>query len=780
MSAPEACWRIFSFSLHKEFPAHLRLAVHLPDEETIFFSEDSDLQTIIDEARTDDTTLKQWFKTNRGDPDARAFTYTEFPEHYVWNRSTYEWQRRQRGGNAIMGRMYNVSPRQPERYYLRLLLLRVRGATSYEYLRTVDGILYPTFQSACRALGLLESDAQWNNCLNEAAQYKTPYMLRQLYAIILHFSEPSDPHQLWLNHRDNLSEDYLFRIANEANIPVADLTEEQKIEAYNNCLLDINELLETQGSRLPESEGFTIPERDTRRTANDAFANLTREERLQQQMILDAADISDPSLLPFNANQRNAFTTIMEACYNENRHRSLFFVDGPGGTGKTYLFNALLDAVRKNGDVALATASSGTAALLLKGGRTAHSMFKIPIKLKENSTCSIGHRSALARLIKRTKLIIWDEASMIRSDALKAVDRTFRDLMRIDDPVLDEIPFGGKMIVFGGNFRQVLPVIPRGSKLDIISQCVNQMDLWKEVLRLPLTENMRVNQALTTNDPELARHLQSFTEFLLSIGNGTAPTIMDPVYTRLPDEMILPTNEYSELSRVVYNNFTTPEDSMPSVLAGKAILASTNSNVNEINDQLLESFQGETVTYRSIDTLTNIDDALSFPVEFLNSITTSSLAPHALKLKVGTPIMALRNLSYEDGVSNGTRLICTDLLRNVIKATVITGPNTGKSVFIPRIPMMSDEEQCGVDFKRMQFPIRLAFAMTINKAQGQTLDSVGLYLPAPVFGHGQLYVALSRAKRPEAIKIMLDRQASQYSLYPGIYTANIVYKEVLQ
>ena len=234
MSAPEACWRIFGFSLHREYPSHERLAVHLPDEQTVIFAETSDLQQIVDDARAEKTTLLQWFKTNREDADARRYKYTEFPEHYRWDQSGKCWFPR---GNVRMsiGRIYNVSPREQERYYLRLLLLTVPGATGYEFLRTFEGVTHPTFKAACRARGLLESDDVWNNCLNEAAAHRTPYMLRQLFVIILVFCVPSAPFRLWENHRTNLSEDYLLRLC-VADAPISTLTEEQTAEAHNNCL----------------------------------------------------------------------------------------------------------------------------------------------------------------------------------------------------------------------------------------------------------------------------------------------------------------------------------------------------------------------------------------------------------------------------------------------------------------------------------------------------------------------------------------------------------------
>ena len=115
------------------------------------------------------------------------------------------------------------------------------------------------------------------------------------------------------------------------------------------------------------------------------------------------------------------------------QRQTLFFLDGPGGTGKTFLQNILLAHVRKQGKVALAVASTGIAATLLEGGRTAHSMFKIPLKVHSDSTCDISKRSDLAELLRHTKLILWDEAVMIRSDVFQTVDRTFRGPLLAED-----------------------------------------------------------------------------------------------------------------------------------------------------------------------------------------------------------------------------------------------------------------------------------------------------------------------------------------------------------
>ncbi|WVZ61529.1 hypothetical protein U9M48_011390, partial [Paspalum notatum var. saurae] len=135
-----------------------------------------------------------------------------------------------------------------------------------------------------------------------------------------------------------------------------------------------------------------------------------------------------------------------------------------------------------------------------------------------------------------------------------------------------------------------------------------------------------------------------------------------------------------------------------------------------------------------------------YPPEFLNSLTPNGLLPHVLRLRINCPIILLRNIDPANGLCNGTRLIVRE---------IVLGQHARKRVFLPRIPLCpSDDEMFPFRFKRKQFPIRLSFAMTINKAQGQTIPHAGVYLSEPVFFHGQLYVALSRATARSNIKLL--------------------------
>ncbi|WOG92588.1 hypothetical protein DCAR_0311861 [Daucus carota subsp. sativus] len=172
----------------------------------------------------------------------------------------------------------------------------------------------------------------------------------------------------------------------------------------------------------------------------------------------------------------------------------LFFVYGSGGCGKTYLWRTLISKLRSERHIVLPVASSGIAATLMPGGRTAHSRFKIPIVLDEYSMCAINHKSDIAELLKRTRLIIWDEAPMQHRYTFECLDRSLKDIMKSVDSRLSELPFGGITVVLGGDLRQILPVIPQASRAEIVAACITRSRLWRLATVFQLKQNMRLNK----------------------------------------------------------------------------------------------------------------------------------------------------------------------------------------------------------------------------------------------------------------------------------------------
>ena len=213
-------------------------------------------------------------------------------------------------------------------------------------------------------------------------------------------------------------------------------------------------------------------------------------------------------------------------------------------------------------------------------------------------------------------------------------------------------------------------------------------------------------------------------------------------------------------------------------MVNRAILTTKNEFVDVLNNLLINIFPGETQEYISRDKTLDISEQGLFE-DFLNSLTPNGFPPHNLILKPNCPIILLRNIDPPEGLCNGTRLTCKSLTNNIIDVVISAGEFKGKQVFLHRISFrIENNPDCPMSFERVQFPVRLCFAMTINKAQGQTLDFVGIYLREPVFSHGQLYVALSRAKSSNCVKILI--QPSPFDLTVDYATNNIVYKHILQ
>ncbi|XP_019238147.1 PREDICTED: uncharacterized protein LOC109218248 [Nicotiana attenuata] len=196
--------------------------------------------------------------------------------------------------------------------------------------------------------------------------------------------------------------------------------------------------------------------------------------------------------------QKSVYDKIISAV-NEDKG-GLFFLCDHGGTGITFMWKILSSGVRSKGDIVINVASSGIASLLLPGGRTAHSRFAIPLNPTEDSTCNIKQGSPLAKLIVKAKLIIWDEAPMMHKYYFEALDQTLREILRFRDPSNLDRPFGGKTIILGGGFRQILPVITKGTRQEIIQATLNSLYLWPHCQVLKLTTNMRLQENISGAD----------------------------------------------------------------------------------------------------------------------------------------------------------------------------------------------------------------------------------------------------------------------------------------
>jgi ATP-dependent DNA helicase PIF1 len=245
-------------------------------------------------------------------------------------------------------------------------------------------------------------------------------------------------------------------------------------------------------------------------------------------------------------------------------------------------------------------------------------------------------------------------------------------------------------------------------------------------------------------------------------------------------ELCLSDDDNHKLIDTVYPNLqyldNLPEDDIAMYFSERVVLAAKNTDVDSLNEIVLDRLSGESKTYHSVDEAFdeggNRDNEV--PREYLNSIMISGMPLHLTSLKAGSVVILLRNLDYAGGLCNGTRLIIVDLGEHLIRRKILTGKHRGETAFIPRISL-DTATSSGLPFtlRRCQFPLQLTFAMTINKSQGQSLKVVGIHLHTPVFSHGQLYVAISRATDCRQIYISLPPTADG-----TLTTDNIVYSEV--
>ena len=419
-------------------------------------------------------------------------------------------------------------------------------------------------------------------------------------------------------------------------------------------------------------------------------------------------------------------------------------------------------------------ASTGIAALLLDDGNTAHSTLKIPLSCNETSVCGFKLHSNIAELIKKADIFIWDEAPTASKFTFESVDRSFRDVMKEISPTLENEPFGGKTLIFGGDFRQMLPILPHGNRGDIISNCIKRSYLWKSIKKLTLSTNMRLNLL----DEVEAKEQFEFSKYLLRIGDGREPIIKElgEDIIELPEEMCF--NEYksSALINFVYNDFINRYKEQ-NYLINRSILCTKNITVDRINKDVLNMMPEQKVTYHSVDTPRDEDNANIYPIEFLNSYNCSGFPPHELELKVNSIVILLRNLNPKQGLCNGTRLLVKAFRSYVIEAEIVSKTNCGARIFLPKIILHPNEDDSTVQFNRKQFPIRLAFALTINKSQGQTIKKVGLFVDSPLFSHGHLYTAMSRVTTKKNLKILIESKLKNNKR--GFFVNNIVYKEIL-
>jgi len=348
---------------------------------------------------------------------------------------------------------------------------------------------------------------------------------------------------------------------------------------------------------------------------------------------------------------------------------------------------------------------------------------------------------------------------MISKYGVEAVDIFLRDLMNKPDE-----PFGGKRVLIAGDFRQILPIVSGFSGEDeTVEETIKRSRLWGSIQHLQLSVNMRVS---ATGD----KKLEEWCDFLLRVGEGKEKCNENGEIT-LPEEV----KKAEHLDMLIEEVFGS---SMAEATPARAILAPLNEQCLLVNSQCLRRLKGRGRTYLSEDKIINDPKnrlRKHIPIEVLNMINEGNIPPHALELKRGALVMCIRNMKGTLGIMNGTKMIVEHALRRTVLCSIYQpgSASHGKRVAVPRILNQMKGLKYPFEMQRRQFPLKLAYCMTVNKSQCQTLERIGLWLTKeiPCFSHGQLYVALSRVSvGPSGIILFNDSDDRS--------VRNVVYKKI--
>ena len=369
----------------------------------------------------------------------------------------------------------------------------------------------------------------------------------------------------------------------------------------------------------------------------------------------------------------------------------------------------------------------------------------------------ISFNDSRAKLIRKCSLIIWDEAPMANRAVLSCIDETCQRVMQ------STVPFGGKVVVLLGDFRQTCPVIRKGSQLEVVNASISRSPVWSKFTISRLTIPIR-----NAEDPP-------FSNFVDAIGDGAGPQICFQGLQHAASK--------AELIQFTFPNNITNN---PILCLQRCILTPTNSQADTYNSVILNNLPGTSRLFYAADSLeehmTISDDSngdvLPTPdaiLDYVSKVRPNGMPHHTLLIKLGGIYRLLRNLSIDRGLVKNTRVVVTGIGQKLITVHVLKPssgvlPPNSNDILLPRITF-KDVLPSGHTLLRKQFPLAPAYASTFHSCQGLTLDCVGIDLTQPAFTHGQLYTALSRVRHRNNMMVLLPDGE--------VETTNVTFHEIL-
>uniref|UniRef100_A0A914H4I5 ATP-dependent DNA helicase n=1 Tax=Globodera rostochiensis TaxID=31243 RepID=A0A914H4I5_GLORO len=781
-------------------PEGHRIAVEEGQEEEAAMAEEDR----IERGEERKTQLTAYFSFNQlrkdeGNP-ALKLTYATCFKKIRYDLHKKEWAlyiREARAGQKLC-RLKTVSPSNLELLALRHLLFVVEDPTDWADLRLFDEVQHVNFVEAAKARGLLVDNILWKRTIIEAfATKKSARQRIRWLAVFFATSNLANPAEL-LDEILQLPDNWLV------NTRVAGSNLDERRQYVLRALewflrahgVEPDDLARPDGSfetacehiALPRPVDITINREDyiALQFNRDDIINANLEPELRDPELNNCTmqqrymDLYQATPYP-NEEQKELIKEVNYAMLDAARvidghgqekftssiHR-LFMVTGEGGAGKTFTYNS-------TGFNFLPMATTGIAAELLYEGQTVHKRICRRKHVDSSTPLSIDYDSRLAEMLRRTHGLLIDEISMQHKDVLEFVDRLLRSIAPTE--YLRNTPFAGKVVILGGDWKQLAPVVPGGGDTHQLNASVKTSDLFEHFV----TRKLRANHRLRTGQ-------DSYRRFLLRVGTGNnnnktshRVTLKQTMCVASREELI----DFVFPAEMLNNPLKHGEE-----LGGCAILSPLNRETFELNETIMDRIVGPQRVYiattQPVRDETGLNDlanvAADADCENLSRMTPSGLPEHILRIKVGAIMMIIANISIADGLCNGTRVQILPgpkgrLTQHIIRCRILSGNKRGNEhdLHAARFVFGGDpnaKHEGLIKCERVQFPLRPGNVMTINKSQGQTLSRVGVLLDkSSCFSHGQLYVALSRVKDEAGIRICTKQ--------PNFKVKNVVMQELL-
>jgi hypothetical protein len=700
-----------------------------------------------------------------------------FPFLQHTGRGLYLFSRDPTKAKSII-RMNWIFPSAGEIFYLRILLFNM-PAMSFRDYRIVNGVELQTFQLAAVARNYVDDDKEAYLAFQNVLLMSTPAELRSLLVLLTVEGYPTLSIIQDEDMFSSMYDDYLHH-DNECigNIGMA----------KNKCLLDLKRRFDLHGSDIMEACGFPLPIASEDMTELERIRlkyEPTEQRQLLEQYLRDSPNTDE---------QAFAFDSITRAL--EANETLVIFIQGSAGTGKSTFARKLTALARSMGKVALGCAATALAAQVYGDTEeftTAHDLFGIPV-IEDNE--DIDHEADIvSNYIKQHKrlevllaaqLFIWDEGLSNHKHCLStafSVCNYFRN----------------KVLVIMGDWRQCPPVVRNGDMHEIVHASMKYSRYWPRVQIFKFTKNLRLLAAPNTLTPEAVqfRKQQSeYLEMLNIIGEGSDPPNNDrsSVWEVYGDNVqfdgsriiALPSiKAYSDMKELLCWLF--PEGFNPDLMHTRAILSATNTVVDEWNTEIQNMNRNPAHELCSIDKFKDIDD----PYGILQRMISESVLErfqrpgvphHRLILKKDDICMVMRNLNKREGIAKNTRVKILHISPFIVRVCTLH-PTNPKYYNIPRIRFtVTLPYGRSIKMERKQFPLRLAYAMTYNKSQGQEFDRVVVDVRKQPFTHGHLYVALSRIRIANNIRLFIEKNIGLSDnddlLFDPPIVTNVVYKNL--